>query len=201
MNLLEDSLKVSNSAVVLAATKCFLNLTADLPEIRAQVRESHRISSVSPFTRAAVLLFVILCCSYAAARALNCLSLLVSWGVTAIPFQVYYRLKTPLLTLMASALPEVSFCVLSHIEPLVKRCPGVFDDEFKQFYCRFNEPTSVKHIKMDLLPLVANDSNTAEIVAELAEYVSDVNAEMARHAIRSIAQVHVVGVVRRGHRC
>ncbi len=50
--------------------------------------------------------------------------------------QVYLRLKTPLLTLMASALPEVSFCVLSHIEPLVKRCPGVFDDEFKQFYCR-----------------------------------------------------------------
>ncbi len=49
---------------------------------------------------------------------------------------MYLRLKTPLLTLMASALPEVSFCVLSHIEPLVKRCPGVFDDEFKQFYCR-----------------------------------------------------------------
>ena len=38
-------------------------------------------------------------------------------------------------------------------------------------WCRFNEPTSVKHIKMDLLPLVANDANTAEIVAELAEYV------------------------------
>ena len=37
MNLLEDCLKVSNSAVVLAATKCFLSLTADLPEIRAQV--------------------------------------------------------------------------------------------------------------------------------------------------------------------
>ena len=56
-------------------------------------------------------------------------------------------------------------------------------------WCRFNEPTSVKHIKMDLLPLVANDANTAEIVAELAEYVSDVNADMARHAIRGIAQV------------
>lgn len=40
MNLLDDSLKVSNSAVVLAATKCFLNLTADLPEIRAQARAS-----------------------------------------------------------------------------------------------------------------------------------------------------------------
>ena len=54
---------------------------------------------------------------------------------------------------------------------------------------RFNEPTCVKHIKMELLALVANDANTSEIVAELAEYVSDVNADMARHAIRSIAQV------------
>jgi hypothetical protein len=47
----------------------------------------------------------------------------------------------------------------------------------------------VKHIKMELLALVANDANTSEIVTELAEYVSDVNADMARHAIRSIAQV------------
>lgn len=54
---------------------------------------------------------------------------------------------------------------------------------------RFNEPTCVKHIKMELLALVANDANTSEIVTELAEYVSDVNADMARHAIRSIAQV------------
>jgi hypothetical protein len=52
----------------------------------------------------------------------------------------------------------------------------------------------VKHIKMELLALVSNDTNTSEIVAELAEYVSDVNADMARHAIRSIAQVGLRGV-------
>jgi hypothetical protein len=57
------------------------------------------------------------------------------WGF--VNLQVYIRLKTPLLTLMASALPEVSYCVLSHVELLVRRCPGVFDDEFKQFYCRY----------------------------------------------------------------
>jgi hypothetical protein len=51
--------------------------------------------------------------------------------------QVYLRLKTPLLTLMASASSEVAFCVLSHVLLLIKRCPGVFDDEFKQFFCGY----------------------------------------------------------------
>ena len=140
MNLLDVCLKTSNSAVVLAATKCFLNLTDGLPELRPQV---------------------------------------------------YLRLKTPLLTLMASASPEVAYCVLGHVLLLVKRAPGVFDDEFKQFFCRYHEPTCVKHIKMDCMPYVANPSNTNEIVAELIEYVSDVDADMARHAIRAVAEIAV----------
>ncbi len=37
MNLLDACLKISNTAVVAATTKCFLSLTAGLPEIRSQV--------------------------------------------------------------------------------------------------------------------------------------------------------------------
>jgi len=37
MNLLEERLKHSNSAVVLAATKVFLNLTQDMPAVHSQV--------------------------------------------------------------------------------------------------------------------------------------------------------------------
>ena len=37
MNLLEERLKHSNSAVVLGATKVFLNLTQDMPTIHSQV--------------------------------------------------------------------------------------------------------------------------------------------------------------------
>jgi vesicle coat complex subunit len=138
MNLLEQCLRVSNSAVVIAATKCFLFLTENLPEIQ---------------------------------------------------FQVYQRLKTPLLTLMAGSTSEITYCVLHHTSILVKRCPGVFDDEYRQFYTRFNEPTSVKFIKVDIMSLVANEQNMQELVAELSEYVTDVNAEMSRRAIRSIANI------------
>lgn len=85
MNVLDQCLRVSNSAVVLACCNAFLKLTAKMPEIQTQV---------------------------------------------------YQRLKTPLLTLMAAATPELCHCVLSHILRIVPRCPGVFDSEFKQFFCR-----------------------------------------------------------------
>jgi len=104
MNLLDPHLKVANSAVVLACTKCFLALTAALPEIQ---------------------------------------------------HQVYLRLKTPLLTILASSSNEVAYPVLSHVLLIIGRAntaasaaaaaaaamgvapaPGVFDDEFKQFFCK-----------------------------------------------------------------
>ena len=44
---------------------------------------------------------------------------------------------------------------------------------------------------MDVLPQLANESNVGEVLAELSEYVSDVDSDMARHAIRAIAAVVV----------
>lgn len=140
MNVLDVCLRVSNSAVVLAAAKCFIELTRSLPDIQAQV---------------------------------------------------FARLKTPLLTLMATQSPETGFCVMTHIVMLVGKAPGVYDDEFKQFFCRYNDPSPMKHLKLDVLPQVANADNSAEIVAELSEYVSDVDADMARHAIRAIGKLVV----------
>ena len=88
MNLLDATLRVSNSAVVLGATKCFLRYTE---------------------------------------------------GMHAIKKQVYERLKSPLLTLMASPVQESKYTVLAHVNVLAQRCPGVFDDRFKQFFCLYNE--------------------------------------------------------------
>jgi AP-4 complex subunit beta-1 len=138
MNLLEQCLRVSNSAVVLGATKCFLFLTEDMPELKNQI---------------------------------------------------YQRLKAPLLTLMAGSSPEVAFSVLHHVQILVERGPGIFDDEHRQFYTRYNEPTNVKYIKIDIMSKVVNESNLNELMAELSEYVVDVDAELSRRAIRSIGNI------------
>ena len=96
-----------------------------------------------------------------------------------------------MLTLMASASNEVAYGVLSHAALIIDRAPGVFDDEYKQFFCKYSEPAGVKTLKMACLPKVANTVNAREIVAELTEYVSGVDAELARQAVRAIGAIAI----------
>lgn len=50
--------------------------------------------------------------------------------------------------------------------------------------CRFNDPSPVKKQKLSILTLLANDKNMSEIITELSEYVSDVDVDIARSAIK-----------------
>ena len=101
-NLLEDRLRHANAAVVLAATKVFLNFTKNLPEVHMAVFQRLKGTHSS-----------------------GCVLHSSHVGVAA-----------PLLTLMGSSSDELAFTVLSHIGVLVDRAPGVFDDDFKHFFCR-----------------------------------------------------------------
>lgn len=140
MNTLEQCLRVSNSAVVLAAAKCFFQLTLRMDAIQEQVFE---------------------------------------------------RLRQPLLTLMAGGSHEINYCVLHHILLLVGKRPRVFGRDYRQFYTRYNEPTHVKYVKIDILALIADTNNVADIVTELSEYVTDVDQELARRSIRAISDIAV----------
>ena len=105
--------------------------------------------------------------------------------------QVFNRMKQPLLTLLAGGSHELNYCVLQHINVIVQKCPGVFNPEYRQFYARYNEPTHVKYVKIDIMSGVADDVNVVDIISELTEYVTDVDQEMARLAIQSIAKIAV----------
>ena len=54
---------------------------------------------------------------------------------------------------------------------------------------RYNEAPHVKHLKVDLLPLITNPGNARDIASELSEYVTDVDAELSKRAIKSIGEV------------
>ena len=102
--------------------------------------------------------------------------------------QVYQRMASPLITLMTSSETtesyEVSFNVLSHIHLLVLRGANfVFETEYKQFFIKYDEPSYIKHLKLDILAQVASEGNIQEIVNELSEYVTDVSAEIAKRSI------------------
>jgi AP-4 complex subunit beta-1 len=103
--------------------------------------------------------------------------------------QVVSRIKAPLITLVASGSSEAEYVLLKHVEALVDLCPGAFDDEYRQFYIRFNEPTHVKYLKVQILPLLANPETAPDIVSELAEIVNVTNVQLSRLAIRSLAKI------------
>ena len=105
--------------------------------------------------------------------------------------QIYKRTKPPLLTFITGGQPEIQFAVLKHLELILKRpmAQGIYDDEFRQLFVRYNEPPHVKHLKVSLLPLIANPSNAADIAAELTEYVTDVDMELSRCAVVALSDI------------
>ncbi len=103
--------------------------------------------------------------------------------------QVVTRVKAPLITLIAAGSPELVYCLLKHVEALADMCPGIFDDEYRQFYVRYHEPTHIKYLKVDMLPRLVNPDNAPDIVAELAECVADVDITMSRLSVRSMTRI------------
>eukprot|EP00980_Cylindrotheca_fusiformis_P020612 scaffold7679_cov134-Cylindrotheca_fusiformis.AAC.3 len=103
--------------------------------------------------------------------------------------QVVSRVKAPLITLVASGSSEVQYVLLKQVEALVELCPGSFDDEFRQFYIRYHEPTHVKFLKIETIPLLANPDTAPDIVNELGEMVFDQNTQLGRLAVRSMAKI------------
>ncbi|XP_065849334.1 beta-adaptin-like protein A [Euphorbia lathyris] len=103
--------------------------------------------------------------------------------------EVYERIKAPLLTLVSSGSPEQSYAVLSHLHLLVMRAPYIFSSDYKHFYCQYNEPSYVKKLKLEMLTVVANESNTYEIVTELCEYAANVDIPIARESIRAVGKI------------
>ena len=96
-----------------------------------------------------------------------------------------------MLTLVTGAHSESQYCMLKHLEVMLRKpaAKGIFDDEFRQFFVRYNEAPHVKHLKVELLPLITNPANARDIASELSEYVTDVDAELSKRAIRSIGEI------------
>tara|TARA_B110000285_G_C14945818_1_gene524260 strand:+ start:652 stop:963 length:312 start_codon:yes stop_codon:yes gene_type:complete len=87
---------------------------------------------------------------------------------------------------------EISFNVLSHIHLLVLRGGDIyFENEYKQFFVKYDEPSYIKNIKLEILGHIASENNIQEIVNELSEYVTDVNADIAKRSIRCFGTIIV----------
>jgi len=143
MNVLDERLKHSSSAIVLGCVKIFLNFTKDN---------------------------------------------------TTIHKQVYERIQSPLITMVTSGEVtgsyELAYIVLSHINFIVSRGGNeFFESEYKHFYCRTDEPSYIRHIKLEILKWIASDQTLGDIMNELGEYVTDIDTETARKSIQALGGI------------
>ena len=108
--------------------------------------------------------------------------------------QVYARIKDPLITLFGAGevvgAHEISYCVLSHIHLLVsKGAFSEFENDFKTFFCKDDEPVYIRVLKIDILQIIASENNMFEIIGELGAYISDFHREISKSAIQSITKL------------
>ena len=110
--------------------------------------------------------------------------------------QVYARIKDPLITLFGAGevagAHEISYCVLSHIHLLVsKGALSEFENDFKTFFCKDDEPVYIRVLKIEVLQMIATENNMFEILGEFGAYISDFHREISRCAIQSITKLAV----------
>lgn len=110
--------------------------------------------------------------------------------------QVFQRVQAPLMTLFlsggVSGTQELSYTVLCHIHLLItKGSHSAYENEYKHFFCKFDEPNYIKLLKIEILTLISTENNLQDIINELTEYVGDVHSDLARKAIRSIGKIAI----------
>ncbi|SCL96949.1 AP-4 complex subunit beta, putative [Plasmodium chabaudi chabaudi] len=109
---------------------------------------------------------------------------------TDLQIKIFNRMKEPLLTLITTSSYEISYIILLHSYILLhesnKLKYDIFDYDYKHFFFRYNDPTYIKDIKLDILVAISSKNNVSFITNELSEYISDSNVDIAQKSIYSI---------------
>lgn len=105
--------------------------------------------------------------------------------------QIIARIKPPLLTLITGSNFEVQFTILKHLEYLLHRpyVASIFADDYRYFFVKYSEPDYIKYLKVDMITMISNSKNSKDIVAELVEYVTDVDSELSKRAIIAMGEI------------
>ena len=103
--------------------------------------------------------------------------------------EVFRRAKPQIITSMGAGNPELCHVLLEFIDSVIEDHNEIFQDNYRSFFCKYNEPLCVKTKKISLLPRVVTIENVSEVLEELGLYCSDLNATLSKHAINAIGQI------------
>lgn len=96
------------------------------------------------------------------------------------------RLKHKLLSFIVPSRPERTYALLDKIYPFMKQS-NEFAKNYKSFYCGHGDPIYIKVKKIQILSVIADQSNWEDIVDELEYLCTDSNNVINKAAITSLA--------------
>ena len=62
---------------------------------------------------------------------------------------------------------------------------------YTTFFCRQNEPSYIKTLKLEILTALADETNAYEIATEITEYVNDIDEQLAREAVKAVGRIAI----------
>ncbi|KAI9811289.1 MAG: hypothetical protein M1826_003265 [Phylliscum demangeonii] len=100
------------------------------------------------------------------------------------------KLSPPLVTLLAKG-SEVQYVALRNALLILQRRPEVLRKEIRVFFCKYNDAIYVKVTKLELIFMLADESNIKEVLAELREYATEIDVQFVRKSVRAIGKLAI----------
>ena len=100
------------------------------------------------------------------------------------------KLSPPLVTLLAKG-PEIQYLALRNALLILQRRPEVLRNDIRVFFCKYNDPIYVKVTKLELIFMLASDTNIREVLAELREYATEIDVHFVRKSVRAIGKLAI----------
>ncbi|KAF9157245.1 AP-3 complex subunit beta-2 [Actinomortierella ambigua] len=100
------------------------------------------------------------------------------------------RLARPLVRLLRGH-REIQYVVLNNILAIASQRAYIFDQHYQPFFVRATDPVFIQNLKLDILTLIATETNITSILRELQEYVKSPNKEFATKSIKAIGRCAV----------
>ena len=98
------------------------------------------------------------------------------------------RLSSSLVNLLCKP-AEMQFLVLRNIILLLLSKKQLVKFDVEVFFCEYEDPVYVKDTKLEIIYLIANESNIPIVLRELEEYAMEIDVLMARKAIRAFGNL------------
>ena len=103
--------------------------------------------------------------------------------------EVFSRAKGQVLHCLSAGNPELTYMLLCFVESVIDDNKVIFQENFRTFFCKYNEPLYVKKKKIEMLPCLATLENMSEMLEEISMYCSDVTPTLSKYAITAVGQI------------